>query len=746
MLKGKSVILGTVLDAETGLPIVFANIRLKDTGKYRISRTDGSFQFDELPAQHFVLTIEHIGYKPDEQSIDLTVSDTVIIEVQLAPSVFQLSGSIVVTGIGRERGLEDVYQPTDLLGGLELQRRLQGNLSATLVHIPGISQQYFGSAASQPVIRGMGGDRMLILEDGQRTGDLASTAADHAVTVEPSTAERIEVVRGPAGLLYGSNALGGVINVIRDEIPRNAPGSASGTVTLGAESVYKGLNGGISLLLPAKKFVVRLETSGRLADDTRTPLGKMSSTDFSGYTTAIGLSYVSDWGFIGLSLRQHEMRYGVPGEFNGVAIPGAHFGGVDIEYQRRTGRLKGLLYRPSGLFSDIEMEAIITHYVHDEIEGRGASGIFYGTRFDQLSGGGSMIVRHVHKDSKFMTEGAWGISLFARDMIAGGGYSGSRSATEYSAAGYVYEEFAYRNIRLQTGLRYDLREIRPYSYEPIRLLTETIPVTDRSFSAFSGSIALLYSINPLWKIGVNLARAFRTPSIEELFSDGPHLADFSYDIGNPKLRSEYGFGVDIFARLQSGKIKVDVTGFRNLVSNYIFYAPTGQTDPRFRRFPVFQATGRDALFYGAEGKLEWEVLPSFVLDGGISYVYAERRTDGDPLPSIPPFNGNARLRFEGKNISASFGYTGSAAQYRVPRPIQSPVRVGETIHLQRPTEAYNLFEIGVGYRWIQGKVYHSIMLGIQNLGDAVWHDHLSRIKDVAPQPGRNIHINYRLMF
>jgi iron complex outermembrane recepter protein len=296
---GSGTIFGIITDRETGKPVVFATVRLKDTGRYRISRSDGSFQFDDLPARRFIITVEHIGYTPEEILADLRDADTVFIEIDLRPSVFELSGSVIVTGVGRERGVADTYQPTEVLGGLELQRRLQGNLSATLLHIPGISQQYFGSAASQPVIRGMGGDRMLILEDGQRTGDLSTTAADHAVTVEPLTAERIEIVRGPAGLIYGSNALGGVINVIREEVPRSVPRSVSGTITAGGESVYNGLNGGVALLVPLGSFVMRAEAGGRKAGDIRTPLGKLPSTDLEGYTAGGGLSLVRGVGVCG---------------------------------------------------------------------------------------------------------------------------------------------------------------------------------------------------------------------------------------------------------------------------------------------------------------------------------------------------------------------------------------------------------------------------------------------------------------
>jgi iron complex outermembrane recepter protein len=344
------------------------------------------------------------------------------------------------------------------------------------------------------------------------------------------------------------------------------------------------------------------------------------------------------------------MNYGVPGEFNGIPIPGAHFGGVEIEYLRRLVHVKGAYTKGIGPFSDIEFDASVIHYLHDEIEGRNESGPFYGTRFDQVTGSGTIVARHVHTVDQFRSEGAVGVFFLSRDLLAGGGYSGTRSAEELGAAIFIYEEFGYDPIRLQAGLRIDRREIKPKNYDPIPVEEGSIPVRDRQFTAFSGSVALLYQLGSSSKIGINIARAFRNPSIEELYSNGPHLADFSYDIGNPDLDPEYGFGIDLFTRLYYEKMKIEINIFRNHVSNYIFPEPTGMLDPRFRRFPLFQTKGSDALFYGAEGKMQWEIIRHIVLDSSFGYVYAKRSADNSPLPSIPPFNSEMRLRYEGEKI------------------------------------------------------------------------------------------------
>jgi iron complex outermembrane recepter protein len=738
---------GIVRDAETNSPIMFATIRLKDLGRYRISRDDGTFQFDAIPVRKYIVTVQHIGYGSVEKSVELTPEDTVWLEIDLTPSIFEITESVVVTGSGRERGISEAYQPTSVLGGLELQRKIQATLSASLIHLPGISQQSFGAAATQPVIRGMGGDRVLILEDGQRTGDLSTTSSDHAVTIEPVTAERVEVIRGPAGLLYGSNALGGVINVIRYEIPSNLPDRITGMLGLRGESYNNGFSGGGMILIPVGLFSVRGEASGRIAEDIRTPEGNLPSTNLSGYNISAGISRINDWGYIGTAYRQYELRYGVPGEFNGVQIPGAHTGGVEVEFIRRVARLKAIHYDGLGWFSDIELDAHLTHYQHLEIEGETGDGRpIIGGEFDQLSTSVSIVARHTHENGDIRTEGAVGLSFRYRDLLSVRGFTGTRSATETVLSAYAYEDFAYRNLRFQVGIRYDWTGIKPHRQDPIRVEDRLIPVTDRVFNAFSGSIALLYDFSPGWKIGVSTSRAFRPPAIEELYSDGPHLADFSFDIGNPQLDEEIGTGVDLFIRGEGRRLKTDLNLFHNYVSNYIYYAATGEIDPRLRRYPVFQARSNNAIFYGAEGKTEWNVWDNIVLDATISYVHATRSPDDDPLPFIPPLNGNANLRYEGKNIFASFGWNGAASQNRVPSAIPDPIHEGEKINPQSPTPSYNLMSAGIGYRWAHYRMLHTITLTVENATDAVWRDHLSRIKDVAPQPGRNLRIAYQMLF
>lgn len=336
-----------------------------------------------------------------------------------------------------------------------------------------------------------------------------------------------------------------------------------------------------------------------------------------------------------------------------------------------------------------------------------------------------------------------GASVFARDLITRGSYVGTRPASEVALAGFIFEEFSRTRLRFQVGLRYDWRQITPSDSRPIRSGTREIPVESRQFRAVSGSTAFLYDLGRRWTLGLNLARAFRTPAIEELYSDGPHLADFSFDIGNPALTSEIGHGADLFVRGSTRRLQFEAGAFVNRISNYIYYRPTGELDPRFGRYPVYEASSDDAIFLGADGRIQWEFMPNFVADATVSYVRATRLDEGTPLPAIPPLNGDLRMRYETRRLFAQVGVTAAARQNRVP---SIRAELDEGVRSERPTGAYGLLNAGAGYRFQLGSVFHTVSLQANNLTNAVWRDHLSRIKDVAPQPGRNVLVTYRLQF
>ncbi|HST62840.1 MAG TPA: TonB-dependent receptor [Longimicrobium sp.] len=728
---------GRVTDGSTGQPVAGATVRIREVGRRDVSHADGAFHFDGLPAGSYTVAAERIGYAPAQQTVRVVDGLTANLALSLAPSALQLS-AVVATGTGRERGGQETYRPTIVVGGAELRRQLGATVTATVAGEPGIAMRYNGPAASQPIIRGLGGDRVLVLEDGQRTGDIAGSAADHGVMVEPLTAERIEVVRGPAGLLYGSNALGGVINVIREEVPRSRPDRLSGALSLQGESASQGFAGGASLLGGLGGWALRGEASARRAGDTRTPLGDLPSTDLRGYSVGASASRVGAGGFAGLAVRDYAMEHGVPGTFGGVDIAGAHQGGVELEVRRTAVRGQAAYLDRVGPFGSIEADLNLVRFRHHEME-RGTDGSqFVGTSFLQHTGTMNLVGRHRHEGT-FRNEGAVGLWAFGKDLEVGGLATGSRSARQWSLAGFIYEEVSRGRWGLELGARYDWTRIVPEDDRPVA----GISVGTRDFGAFSGSAATVYRLGGGWQAGARLARSFRTPSIEELYSRGPHLAAYSYEIGNPQIDPETGLGADVFVRVARPGVEGELTAYRNRIDGFIYYRPTGALDPRFGRYPVYQARGDDARFTGMEGRIQVEPLRAWVVEATGSYVRGDLRGEGgwDPLPAIPPAHGALRIRRDVPRWFAEAGVESGARQDRV-----YPGTAPDGTPLEPPTAGYTLLNASAGVRWDARGALHTLTLSADNLTDAVWRDHLSRIRAVAPQPGLNLRLLYRVDF
>lgn len=665
---------------------------------------------------------------------------------------------IVVTTIGRGATERDVYQPTTVLSGTALQRRLSSSVPATLDGIPGFAAQYNGPGASSPSIRGLPGDRVLMLEDGHRTGDIYWTASDHGVMVEPLSAQRMEVVRGPAGLLYGANALGGVVNVIRNDIPTYRPDQVETTLGSQFESVNLGVSAGAVLRAPLGPFALFAEGTARRAGDSATPLGVLEQTQFEAYNGALGLSYLSGWGKVGASFRYYDNTYGVPGQFNGVLIPGGHPGGVTIEARRMGGRILGEVENPWSGVEHLEIRSNLVSFLHEEIEGYIGERPLIGARFEQLSNDTRLIARHEPVDTLGgEVKGAFGAAFQGRLLEASGAQPGTRSGVERDFGLFAFEELRLSDLpfRFQVGARYDFRFVTTPDLSDIRVRTEERrvekPVQPRTFHGLSGSLSTLIDMSEHWLLGANFSRSVRSPTIEELYSDGPHLADFSFDIGSPDLSSEVGHGVDIFLRTDHARLETEVALFANRIDNYIYYNPTGDTywvfrensDPRVT--PVFEAQSDNALFLGAEGRASFKLLKELHLDATLSYTFANRIDADDPLPFIAPLSGRVDLRYEGKRFFGGLGARLAGPQNRVPRPIP----IGSTGSFEAPqseTAGYVVGNLLLGWHFDTQSYGHTLLVQVQNIADQDYRSHVSRIKEVAPQPGRNLQVTYQASF
>lgn len=721
-------LIGTITDRETSEPISFAYLYLEEANRTITAHSDGTFAFTNIPAGDYTLRATRIGYRTASQSVEITAGDTTEVEISLRPTVFS-SGAIEVVGTQDNGGGANLEHASKTISGTDLRQNLGTTLSATMDESPGISSRSMGAAPARPVIRGLGGERVLILQDGERTGDVSSQSADHAVTIDPMAAEEIEIARGPAALIYGSNAIGGVVNVVRNQISRSMPDHIHGIATLQGETVNTGGNAAVEAGIPLGSFAVQADLNFRTTGSMKTPAGTLENSDLTSTNNALGISYIRPWGYLGGASSIYLNNYGIPPD-----PEGGHASGVDIEMEKYQLEGASEIYLPNSSFRSITANISYKHYFHKEIE----SGGIIGTEFGLLTTNAS--VKAHHPELAIFSKGTMGIWAETKDYAVSGANTPDSDAHSFSA--FIVEEADWGDLHMEAGLRYDYNRAVPAEDDPDSQIGH---IRTRSFQALASSLSAVYHMGSGYYIGSTFMHSFRPPSQEELYSEGPHLASYSYEIGNPDLDPERGLGKELFMRYRGGNISAEVTGYHNTFANYIYPRNTGRQNARFPSLNDYQFEGAASRIYGAEASAEIEFFSGIVFNGMFSYTHGERdltpqeqeldpeASEVQPLPMIPPLKATVGLKY----AKGGFQLGGKV------RIAAKQTRTGD---FETPTDGYNTWNVFGQYRFQTGKMLHTIALNAENIFNTTYRDHLSRIKDLMPGPGRNISLLYRTYF
>ena len=705
---------GQVIDAETERPIAEVQVTLVAVGRTSLTRTDevGQFQFDEIAPGAYTLQFTRVGCEKLNRKIAVDTYPITMV-IKLKRSLVQL-GEIVVTA--SDEVLAQFEKTTDLkLSEQKLNQQMGATIAETLSGEVGIAQRTMGRSIARPVVRGMGGDRLLILEDGGRTGDKSASSADHAVAIDPTTATKIEITRGPASLIYGSSTLGGVVNVKRETIPPTLPNHPTINLTFQSESVNSGLTGTTGVTIPIGDLAWRLELNRRHANDTHTPVGILENTSLSNTNFSTGASVVKDWGHIGISGGRYRSDYGIPGS------PEGHIKGVtiDLDRQRYEGNLEYAF--EESILEKLKLQSTYTRYQHQEIESNNTLGVEFGVLTYNASA-----LAHLRGDA---VAGIW--SEY-RDHATGGFYWTPRTR-EMSLAGFFFKQKRHNNFTLQAAVRYDIRRVEPFVQGAV---IRAGKVQRRDFGGLSGAVSSIYHWNDNLGFGATLMRTFRTPGIEELFSDGPHLAAYSYEIGNAELGSEDGFGTEAFLRYMGNRMKLNFAVFRNQIYGYLIPTNTGEREwgsGAAGWLWIYQYRGQDAILDGAEFSIDAEIIPRLHAEMRMSYVRGTLANSGLPLERIPPLNGKVALRYDTQPLNLHF-----TARYS-----DDQQRLGE---FEEKTDGYIVYNAGLQFMFSMWQLQHQLVVTVENIFNTEYRQHLSRIKSVMPEPGRNIKFLYRLMF
>ena len=447
------------------------------------------------------------------------------------------------------RDVFESYQPTSVLSGQELSLKLEGSLGEMLKTEPGVANRSFGPGPSRPVIRGLDGDRVLILENGQRTDDLSSQSADHGVTISPLAAERVEVVRGPATLLYGANAIGGLVNVVTDIIPTKPVERTSGSVQVDLGSAAAEAGGAGDLTVGTGRFAVHVGGSARRTGDVSTPLADLENSQSRNAFGHVGASLTSDKGFVGGSYQFDDTKYG---------IPFVEEGNVQLTPRRHTVRrarpVQGPRPASSMRYAARSTSAAIGTTSSKATRSAPSSGTTPSTssclrRRGRWPDGSTALTASAATDAAFEAIGEEALSP---------------PVDQRNVAAFTYQEAVWPHVTLQFGGRLEHASFSPEDGLPAR-----------DFTNLSGSAGVLFRPTDQTTLAVSVARAARNPALEELYFFGPHVGNFAFEIGNAALDSEKALGLDVSYRWRFARASGEVSVFRNAIDHFIFRNPTG---------------------------------------------------------------------------------------------------------------------------------------------------------------------------
>jgi iron complex outermembrane receptor protein len=720
-VAGQQTISGVVKQSVTQKPVAKADVLIEGTKLQATTDANGQFSIANVPAGTHHLIVAAPGLMPLRVDVTVGTVPPRPFEILLEREVHYTE---VVSVSPTARDPFEAYQATSVLSGQQLTQQLESSLGATLERQPGVAERSLGPGPSRPVIRGLDGDRVLILEDGQRVGDLSSQSGDHGVPVNPASASRIEVVRGPATLLYGANAIGGLVNVISENVPTTPVSGTHGAFVLDLGSAAREGAASADLRWGNGRWAVHAGGSGKRNGDFSTPAGRVENTQSRGGFGNLGASWTSQRGFAGASYGYDDTRYGVP------VIEG---GQVELTPRRHVIAGKAGLSNLTGLVEGFRANYASRRYRHEEIVGGEV-----GTRFENDTDEFDVLVRH-RKAGRFSgTVGAW---LLNRDFAAVGEEALSPPVHERAAAAFFYEEVGWPHVTFQFGAR-----VNTVAFDP----EEDLP--SRRFTDVSGSLGLLYRpemANDKLTVAVSLARAARNPALEELYFFGPHPGNFAFEAGNASLNSEKALGLDVSLRWRASRVSGEISYFRNSIDEYIFRNPLTEEefDEKYGHdahagedegdahgeLAFVEFIAADSVLQGFEGHADFELGKGFTVETGLDYVRGTLRASREPLPRIPPLRVRAGLTYHRDALQTGAEIIAVARQDRV-------------FGAETATAGYGDLRMFASYSFGTDASVHTVTARLDNVTNQLYRNHLSLVKDVVPEMGRNLKLVYSLRF
>jgi iron complex outermembrane receptor protein len=646
---------------------------------------------------------------------------------------------IVVTGVLRDSSPVDIAQSISVVSGDELDRVRAANLGETLANQLGVSSSYFGAGASRPIIRGLAGARVQMLEDGIDSMDAATVSDDHAVTIEPLAADQIEIFRGPTTLLYGSGAVGGVINTVTTRIPSRVPENGfEGAVEVRGDSVADSRGAAVRLDGGASQFAWHFDAGRRDSDDYEIPgyahadadpanpdpedvFGLVENSAAESEAAAFGASWVGDQGYLGIGINAFGTLYGIPGHHDEEEpMPGdppAEEEVVRVDLDQRRVDLRGGWMDLEGGIESVNVRVGINDYEHVELEGDAIGTLFTNDATELRL---ELLHRPVGR-----WNGAFGVQIGEREFAAVGEEAFVPPVDTSTLGVFVVEQIELEAWQLALGARLESLEHTP---------SGGLPSFDDD--ATSVSLGAVRALGGGYSFVATLSLSDRMPVAEELYSDGPHLATGVVQVGDVSLDKETAQHVDIGIRAQVGEMSWSLTGFDTRYDKFIYLADTGTVDA-VDELPIFVYTQADADFQGIEA----ELFVPFMEEGQsgvdmrlfVDYVKG-KLTTGEKLPRLPPLRYGGRLQYHNDRLLVGLEATRYDDQ-------------DDIAPFEAATDGYTL--LNADFRWrfnVGAGTELELFANAANLGDELARKHTSFVKDIAPLPGRNYQLGVRSRF
>jgi iron complex outermembrane receptor protein len=694
---------GKVTIASTGDPLHRATVRVGRTGRSAETGEDGSYEITGLPPGTY--TVQAHLHSLSDQTGTATIVAGQTATVDFALSISAVKQSVTVTATEQEQTTFESFQTVTSLDAIDLALQSKPSLGEVLENQPGVAKRSFGPGNGRPVIRGFDGDRVLVMQDGVPTGSLSSQSGDHGESLDSASLDRLEVIKGPATLLYGSNAIGGVVNAVTGHhlVHEHPHDGLRGYVTGSAGSANGQAGGAAGFDLGLGKWMLWGSGSGQRTGDYNSPLGIIENSGTRVTNSSGGFGRYGEKAFFDAGYRYEEGKYGVPA---------LEDGGEDVQlaFRRHNARFTTGWRKAESFFEGFRLALNYSDWEHKELEGEEVGTLF---RNKQTSYRGVFQQKRIGRLS-----GSFGFQGAFRDFKTVGEESLAPPVKQSTFAAFGLQEVSFEKFRLQFGGR-----VENNSYDPTGL-------RERSFTGFSGAAGIFI---PVWKGGAlvtNFTHSFRAPSLEELYNNGPHVGNATFELGNADLRSERSNGMDMAIRHQANRVRAEANFFYYDIRNFVYLAPTGEVEDGL---PVADYSQANSRFTGTELGLDVGVHKNAWLNLGLDYVNAELRSNGEPLPRIPPLRGRVGLdlRFGGLSIRPGL------------RLANQQDRVFET---ETRTAGYGVFNLGASYTIATQHVAHVFGVDAFNLSDKLYRNHLSFIKERAPEIGRGVRFTYTLRF